>query len=295
MALQQELQKIDFDFDTPLFDLAGATITPTSLIVFAVVVLFFYAASRLARRGLREVILRRFARDRGSAEAVGRLAEYVILFIGLATAFRAIGIKMSALAAAGAVFAVAIGFAMQNIMQNFVSGIILLMERSIKPGDVLEVDGEIIQVKETGIRSTIAQTLDLEDLIIPNSILVQSTVKNFTLKDSRYRLGATVGVGYGSDMQRGMEVLARAAEGLPGRLTTIPPTVQMTEFAASSVNFRVHVFVDQPWRRNQYLSDLNQAIWFALKDAGIVIAFPQVDIHLDAEAIATLAAARHPA
>ena len=119
---------------------------------------------------------------------------------------------LEALFAAGAVFAIGLGFAMQNIVQNFVSGVILLAERTIKPGDVLQVDGRFVKVRHMGIRSTICRTLDEEEIIVPNATIVQSTVTNYTLQDSLFRLRCTVGVVYGSDMVLVKNTLQRAAQ-----------------------------------------------------------------------------------
>jgi len=100
---------------------------------------------------------------------------------------------------------------MQNIMQNFVSGVILLTERTIKPGDVLQVDQRFVRVQNMGIRATIARTLDEEEIIIPNCAIVQANVTNYTLKDSLYRLRCTVGVVYSADMRAVREVLEKTA------------------------------------------------------------------------------------
>src|SRR4030095_8726722 len=102
------------------------------------------------------------------------------IVVGLTLALHLAGIKLGAVFAAGAVFAVGLGFAMQNIAQNFVSGVILLVERSIEPGDVIEVNTQVVRVHQMGIRATLVRTLDDEDMIVPNSILVQTTVKNYT-------------------------------------------------------------------------------------------------------------------
>lgn len=146
-----------------------------------------------------------------------RLIYYALLMLGLGIALHTIGINMTGLFAAGAVFAVGVGFAMQNIASNFVSGVILLLEGAIKPGDVLEVEDRVVRVREMGMRAAVARTLDDEDLIIPNSALVQSTVKNFTLRDHLYRLKSTVGVVYSSDMAKVEETLVSLAEMLPWR------------------------------------------------------------------------------
>jgi small-conductance mechanosensitive channel len=193
------------------------------------------------------------------------------------------GIELKALFAAGALFAIAIGFAMQNIASNFVSGVILLFERTIKPGDVIEVDGRLMTIKELGIRATLARALNEEDLIIPNSVLVQSTVKNYTLRDTLYRIDATVGVVYASDMRVTMETLRRAADTVPWRSPEREPAILMREFGSSSVDFMVSVWTNDPWALRQQRSVLNEAIWWALKEDGITIAFPQLDVHFDSK------------
>jgi small-conductance mechanosensitive channel len=227
--------------------------------------------------------------EQGSMAVTARLVHYTILFLGFAIALGTLGIQLTAVFAAGAVFAVAIGFAMQNITANFVSGVILLFERSIKPGDIVEVEGRIMRVRDMGVRSTIARGLNEEDLIIPNSELVQATVKNFTLRDTLYRIDADVGVSYESDMDRVREVLESMVQGLGWRSRKSEPVVLMKAFGASTVDFTVSVFTDDPWSLRKLRSDLNEAIWTALKEAGITIAFPQLDVHLDAPVMQALA------
>jgi hypothetical protein len=189
--------------------------------------------------------------------------------------------RMHALFAAGAVFAVGLGFAMQNISQNFVSGVILLIERTIKPGDILQVETEIVRVKRMGIRATVSRTLDDEEIIIPNSVLVQNSVKNYTLQDSLFRLRTLVGVIYGSNMALVRETLERTTREIPWRVQAVQPRILMKQFGNSSVDFDVSVWIDDPWKKQVRLSELNERIWWALKEAGIVIAFPQLDVHFD--------------
>ena len=194
------------------------------------------------------------------------------------------GINLSALFTAGAVFAVGIGFAMQTIAQNFVAGIILLVERSIKPGDILEVDGEVVRVEELGIRACLARTRDDDELIIPNATLVQSTVTNYTLHDPIMRLRVSVGVAYESDMAVVHQVLKKAASALEWRMKDRDPVVYLTEFADSAVNFEVSVWINEPWTSKGRESDLRFAVWDALAAANVSIAFPQLDVHLTPQA-----------
>jgi small-conductance mechanosensitive channel len=267
--------------DWRLLELSGTPITVGSVLTAAVLVLVAYAVSRAVQHVMSRALQRREVMDQGTVNVAQRLLHYTIMLIGLGIALDTLGIELATLFAAGAIFAVGLGFAMQNIAQNFVSGVILLIERSIKPGDILEVEGTVVRVIQMGIRATLARTRDDEELIIPNSVLVQSTVKNYTLRDAFYRLRAKVGVVYGSDMRVVFETLTRAAEAQTWRLEAKPPVVLLVGFGDSSVDFEVSVWVNDPWHARPYLSKLHDAIWWALKDAGVTIAFPQLDVHFD--------------
>ncbi|NIP57585.1 MAG: mechanosensitive ion channel [Gemmatimonadetes bacterium] len=238
-------------------------------------------ASKLIRRAAIQAMKARGIVDTGTQAIARRLIHYGVMAVGAGLALENLGINLATLFAAGAVFAVAIGFAMQNITQNFVSGVILLVERAIKPGDVLEVEGRVVSVQKMGLRTTVARSRDEEEIIIPNSTLVQSTVKNYTLRDSLYRVRATVGVAYGSEMKRVMEVLRECVEDLSWRFQDRDAVVFLTEFGSSSVNFEVSTWMQDPWTAPRARSEMNDAIWHALADAGITIAFPQLDVHFD--------------
>ena len=281
--------------DAPLFQIGG---TPVTLATLISVLLMIIAAFWLSR-GVRRMLTRGFAlvgvNDAGTIGVATHLAHYFILVTGVAVALQTLGVNLSGLFAAGALFAVGIGFAMQNILQNFVSGVILLSERAIKPGDVLEVEGLVVRVSRMGFRATVVRTRDEEDLIVPNATLVQSTVKNYTLRDPSYRLRATVGVSYRSDMALVNRVLEETARAQPFRKQDVDPVVLLIEFGSSSVNFDVSVWVDDPWGAQANKASFNESVWWALKDAGITIAYPQVDVHFDQpieSSLALLAPAR---
>lgn len=279
--LQERLKLESELLDIPLFSLGGTPVTVATLIVFVVIVVLTFLVSHLIQKALLRALRLRKVKDEGTLEVARRLLHYLVVATGLAIGLQTIGINLSALFAAGAVFAIGLGFAMQNIMQNFVSGVILLTERSIKPGDVLQVESRFVRVQKMGIRATIARTLDEEEIIVPNSAIVQSTVTNYTLRDSLYRLRCKVGVVYGSDMKRVRETLERVVEGIEWRVKDREPVVLLVEFGSSSVDWEVSVWMTDPWRVRRARSELNQAIWWALKEAGITIAFPQLDVHFD--------------
>jgi potassium-dependent mechanosensitive channel len=239
------------------------------------------ALSWILRAGVRRAL------RKGSIEAAGgdlgvadRLLHYGFILVGLTLALHLAGIKLGAVFAAGAVFAVGFGFAMQNIAQNFVSGIILLIERTIKPGDVLEIGTQIVKVMKMSIRATIVRTLDDEDIIVPNSTLVQSNVKNYTLEDNLYRVKVKVGVSYESDLKLVRQVLTKAATDLTWRDMAYPPRVLLLDFGESAVEFETSVWMHEPFNYRIAGSDLREAIWWAFKANGIRVAFPQLDLHL---------------
>ena len=273
-----------------LFAIAGTAVTVATLVSATLVGIGSFLAAGLAERAASRLLTRRAGLDQGSAGASSRLVYYLILAAGLAISVDTLGINLGALFAAGAFFAIALGFAMQNITQNLVSGLILLGERTIKPGDIIEVEGRLVKVSRIGSRATVVRTWDAEDYIIPNYTLVSATVKNFTLRDRLYRIRAQVGVAYDSDLRHVREVLTAAARDVPWREPSMDPVILLRQFGNSSVDYDVSVWVEDPFGRSLSQSNLNEAVWFALKDAGITIAFPQLDLHLDRQALAAMAA-----
>lgn len=264
-----------------IFTIQGQPITLMDGATFTLIILVTLFVSRFMRRSANRALDRRGIDDPGTRAITGRVINIVVLLIGFATALQNIGINLAALFAAGAVFAVGISFAFQNVAQNFLSGLILLFERSIKPDDVLEVEGEVVRVERLGIRSTVARTRDDEQIIIPNTVLAQGSVKNYTMEDSLYRVIVPVGVTYSSDMKQVRQVLESTVEGLGWAVPTKPPIVLLTGFADSAVTWDVAVWTDDPWLARRVQSKLHEAVWFALKEAGITIAFPQLDVHFD--------------
>lgn len=265
----------------PIFTVQGRAITAFDLVTFVFIVLGTVFVSRVLRRSADRGLKRRGVDDPGTHAIANRLIHIAVLTIGLGTAATNLGFNLSAIFAAGAVLGVGIGFAFQNVAQNFISGLLLLFERSIKPGDILEVEGRVVRVEQLRVRSTVARTRHDEQLIIPNSTLAQGTVTNFTMADTFFRISLTVGVTYDSDMRVVRSALERAALDAPGRSKDHDVQVLMTGFGDSSVNFEVSVWIDDPWRSRRALSDLHEAIWWALKEEAIVIAFPQLDVHFD--------------
>jgi small-conductance mechanosensitive channel len=294
--MNEKLQQLWEALDFKLFEIAGTPITLATLVTVLLVVVSTFVVSRLIRTAASAAFQRRGITGSGTVAAVNRLIHYVVMFVGLGIALQTAGIDLGTLFAAGAVFAVGLGFAMQNIAQNFVAGVILLVERAIKPGDVLRVDGTVVRVQEMGIRATIVRSRDGEDLIVPNASLVQSTVVNYTLRDSQFRVRHGVGVTYGSDMTRVRSELEAVAQQISKRwgVEDKEPQVLLLEFGDNAVIWEVGVWMKDPWSERPAKSELSSAVWEAFHAAEIVIAFPQVDVHFDppvANGLARLAAA----
>lgn len=268
---------------TELFEISGTRVTVATLLTVVLIIAATYIGSRVIRRGLALWFRRRGIQSEGTIHAVGRLVHYAVVFVGFGIALQTLGISLGALFAAGAVFAVGIGFAMQTIAQNFVSGVILLVERAIKPGDILRIESETVRVKQLGIRSTIVQNRDGLELIVPNSTIVQSTVANYTLAESHYRIRIAVGVVYRSDMDVVQETLERVAATVAEEwgVADRDQQVIMTDFGSSSVDFQVAVWISDPWHEKAALSKLRFAVWNAFRERDIEIAFPQLDVHFD--------------
>jgi len=274
--------------DARLFELNGRVVTVATLASSVLIIVLAIGASRLARRGIARALSDHASGTLGSDHAVGRLAHYAILGIGFAIALQTAGVDLGALLAASAVVGVGIGLGLQDVAQNFVSGLIVLVERSIRQGDVLEVEGRLVRVLQIGIRATRVRSRDDEILIVPNATLVQSTVRSFTLVDSLLRIRTRVGVAYESDMQRVRTVLEAAARAVQGRVAERDPVVLLADFGASSVDWEVSIWTDDPWNQRVGGSALREAIWNALASAQIRIAFPQLDVHVDQELLRTL-------
>ncbi|MDF1565711.1 MAG: mechanosensitive ion channel [Deltaproteobacteria bacterium] len=287
---QSTIQWLSVNSALPLFSFGGTQVTARSLGWLIIAIVVSWLISKLVQRAMGRAFRRQGVIGEGSMAAAARLVHYTVMVVGTSIGLEWIGVDLAALFAAGAVFAVAIGFAMQNLVQNFVSGIILLAERVIKPGDALELEGKLVRVVEPGIRSTIVRSADDEEIIVPNGNLVQGTVVNLTMRDSRLRVRGAVGVAYASDLDQVRAALDRAARTIEGRVKELEPVVFLTGFGSSSVDFEVSIWIDDPWFRQAFRSQLLFAIWNALKEDGIVIAFPQVDVHLDPPVAEGLAA-----
>jgi len=218
--------------------------------------------------------------DRGVRDAIKKLLHYSLVLIGFLLAASLAGIELKNFAVLAGAFGIGIGFGLQDIVNNFLSGLILLFERPVKVGDGVLIDGEYGVVIKIGMRSTVVETLDQAELIVPNSQMISQKVTNWTLSTRRVRLVIPVGVAYGSDVPLVMQILMQVGAGHEDVLQEPPPSPIFTEFGDSSLNFELRVWIANVDLRPRVKSELLQAIDRQFREHRVEIPFPQRDLHL---------------
>ena len=218
--------------------------------------------------------------EMGVRHSIVRLVHYVIIFAGFLLALSTLGFDLTKLTIILSALGIGIGFGLQGIVNDFVSGLILLFERPVRVGDNVELDGKWSEIKSIGLRSTIVQTVDQADLIIPNSDLVNNKMTNWTLSNRRVRLTIPVGVAYGSDVPLVVETLMACGKANSNLVKTLEPQVLFQSFGDSSLDFELRVWVLDADNRLLVKSELHQEIDRRFREANIEIAFPQRELHL---------------
>ena len=211
---------------------------------------------------------------------IGNLARYTIIILGWFIGLRSVGFQLDAVLVVFGALGVGMGFGLQNIANNFVSGVILLVERPIKVGDVVSVAGELGTVERVGIRATTLRKFDQTQAIVPNGDLISSVVNNWTLDDRRVRVDFVVGVAYGSDTRLVERLIREAVTEHELVLDDPEPRIFFFEFGDSSLNFRVLAYVADISERFGTLSDLHFTIDESFREHDMEIPFPQRDLHL---------------
>lgn len=262
------------------FNLQGIKIS-FGLLISAIVALYLALfASWLIQAILNEEVYPRKKVDRGVGISINHLIQYAFVLVGIALAFSTLGIGMQNLTVIIGALGVGIGFGLQNIVNNFASGLILLFERSIKVGDVVQVKGEWGVIKSLGLRATVVETFDRSEMIVPNSDLVASTVTNWTLTDRQVRLIVPVGIAYGSDIDLATRILGQIAQDSPAIMQFPAPSVLFLNFGASSLDFELRCWVADIDTRMKTKNEINREIDRLFRENNIEIPFPQQDLHI---------------
>ncbi|WP_321494361.1 mechanosensitive ion channel domain-containing protein [uncultured Desulfobacter sp.] len=243
------------------------------------VLIFTYALVRIWRWLFQNKFLSQSGMVQGLQESITTISAYIIWALGLLIALHAFGLNTASLAVAFGALGIGIGFGLQNIVNNFISGIILLFERPIQVGDDIEVNGIWAQVRKINVRSTVVQTYDNASLIIPNADLISNQVINWSFKDKRIRRKISVGVAYGSDVELVRTILLQIAADAPHVLRYPRPDVIFTDFGDSALNFVLRL-----WTDIDHMLVVDTDVRFRIdknfRENNIEISFPQRDIHI---------------
>jgi len=279
--MQDILIKFEQVLSYPLFSVGESTVTLSGILTLAALVLAVFVGEHMLRRYVVRRVLRRTRLELGLQYAIARMLGYFLLTIGLYISLEFVGINLSSLAFLAGAIGVGIGFGLQNIINNFVSGIIILAERPISLGDRIEVGGVAGQVSKISLRSTTVITNDNIAMIVPNGDFISSTVTNWSHSDAKTRFRLPVGVHYNSDVRLVEKALLEAAAECEDVLKEPAPAVRFLEFADSSLNFELRVWSATIYKQpNLVRSRVNFKIWDKFKEYGIEIPYPQSDIYI---------------
>lgn len=270
---------VDQVLSHPLFTVNQTPVTLSSLAVFALTLALFIVLSKALNRLFVGRVLGRIGLAAGTQYTLSRVTQYIFWFVGGFIAFQFIGIDLSGLAVIFGFLSVGIGFGLQNLTSNFVSGIILLFEQHIRVGDRVTVAGTEGDVVEINIRSTTIRSLNNVSMVVPNQEFISGTVINWSYGDLRTRVEIDVGVSYDSDLDTVKRTLLDSAREHPQVLQEPKPEVWFLGFGDSSWNMRLLAWVDTPKGRIRVVSDINSAIVKKFRANGVEIPYPQRDLH----------------
>lgn len=281
LNFNQILDRINGVFTHTLFTIGK---TDFSLLLILTVILSLFALFFISAK-IEKVIIRILSKKSkeniGTTKAIGTITRYVILVIGLLIIFQSLGINMSTLNVLFGALGVGIGFGLQNIVNNFISGLIILFERPIKVGDRIEVGDINGDVMDISARATTINTNDNITIIVPNSEFISSQVINWSHSDRNVRFRIPVGVSYNEDPEKIRAILLDVAEKHPGVLKKPETIVLFDEYGESSLNFYLVVWTTDFINRPRVLkSELYYEIFRRFKKEGVEIPFPQRDLHL---------------
>jgi small-conductance mechanosensitive channel len=252
--------------------IGSLNISVHSILAFLIAIWASFLVSRFLRFLLEEDVYHHFHLAPGIPYATSTMLHYAILLLGFFIALGALGIDLTKITLLAGAFSVGIGFGLQNVINNFVSGLILLFERPIKIGDMIEVSGIAGEVRRIGIRASVIRTADGSEVIVPNGSLISSNVTNWTFSDVLRAIEVSVNVVGGADPQRVFELLKSTAAGHPGVAKEPSPQVYVVNFTAGSITFQLRVWTDQYHEWAQLRSDLSVAVNDALAREKIAIA-----------------------
>ncbi len=262
------------------FHVGDLTISLGRILVAALFLYLVVSGSWFIRAFLEGEVFPRRELDRGARDAISKLIHYSLLIFGIMVVISLIGLNLTSLAFLTGALGIGVGFGLQNIVNNFVSGLMLLFERPFEVGDMVVLDNETGRVRKIGLRSTVIETFDRSELIVPNSLFISGKVTNWTHSNQVARIRISVGVAYGSDIERVLSLLKEAAATDPRVLSNPEPNPLFLRFGDSALEFELHAFIADVNDSLSVRSALCKQIAGLFQAAGIEIPFPQRDLHL---------------
>jgi len=266
---------------TPLIVLSGTPVTTLTLVIALTIVICARVAAAIVGRSVERVLEAR-GLDRGLRHSVGKITRYVVLMIGVFVALGTMGVDTSAIMAGGAVLLVGIGFGLQKLAENFISGLLLLIERPVRKGDFVDVGGVLGTVEDIGLRATRVLSRDGVTVIVPNSNLISGTVINHSVPTADRRIWIKLSVAYGADLDLVVRVLDELALADPAVSKTPPPEVRHQNFGESSIELALVAWIPEAKDDLVVMSRLRFAIDKAFRKHAIEMPFPQRVIHTKA-------------
>ena len=279
MALDEILRFIAriMTFEVSLGD---SKVSVSALLFVSLLFIGFIVLSRVVRTFLQRTLIPRLRLDAAGEFTLLKVTHYLIIAFGVLVCLSTLGVNITSLAFVAGLLSVGIGFGLQNIVQNFVAGLILLFEQPIKVGDWVKVGDQEGEVKEINLRSTGIETNESIYIIIPNQDLISNPVINGSKGDPWVWISTDVGVAYETDMRLVHRLLLESAQEHPDVLKDPAPGVRMINFGESSVDFRIITCVLHPRTKNRIKAEILWSVWWKFKDAGIEIPYPQRDFHI---------------
>ncbi len=275
------LEMLRKSLDVKLFTIGGTQINLWTLLYLLILIVLLIFLSKRMKKWLAEKVLARSRMDFGARMALAAIIRYFVIAVGIVIILQTAGINLTTLHVLAGTVGIGIGFGLQNVASNFVSGLIILLERPITIGDRIEVgsvEGDVIAINA---RSTTVVTNDNIAIIIPNSKFVTENVVNWSLTGQDVRFRVPVSVAYGSDLQRVVALLEEIARANPDVLADPPPVVRFLGFGDNALNLELRVWSTTLTHRKAVLiSSLNFAIDKRVREQGIEIPYPQRDVHV---------------
>ena len=265
------------------FDIAGINVVPVRVVFGIMLAVALISAARMLRAVIEQRLVKARQFDTATSESVATILGYIGFVLALLIGLSVAGVNLTNLAIVAGALSVGIGFGLQNIVNNFVSGLILLSERPVRRGDYVRVGSVEGEVRKIHIRATEIETLDRVSVVVPNSELISSAVYNWRLRDPFLRVVINVGVAYGSDTELVRELLVEAGLAheatLPRGTPGVPDThAYFVDFGDSALNFELRTYIRDVSLRARVGSDLRFAIDKLFREHGVVIPFPQRDV-----------------